>query len=240
MAPPGIGAELPNAKCSSHPLRLRRTLPGSLQARQDDWHYCMAQNCGGAEKQCATGESATGFLLIAPDFQPIYANAEAVRILAYPEAPEPLDLSDRCIACKIRSTLLVNDDGQSKFATEFISGRRHYRCRAFSLNNDNVPDHPAIAVILERSRTSFDAAQAAAQFHLTARERETLRYLMEGLTNKEIGYRMNISPNTVKAFLKLIMMKMNVSTRSGIVGKAVNPVLKPRLLTAAANHPFGE
>jgi DNA-binding CsgD family transcriptional regulator len=31
---------------------------------------------------------------------------------------------------------------------------------------------------------------------------------------------MAISPNTVKAFLRMIMVKMGVSTRSAIVGKA--------------------
>jgi len=34
---------------------------------------------------------------------------------------------------------------------------------------------------------------------------------------------MNISPNTVKGFLKLIMMKLGVSTRSDVIGKAVSP-----------------
>jgi DNA-binding CsgD family transcriptional regulator len=32
---------------------------------------------------------------------------------------------------------------------------------------------------------------------------------------------MGISPNTVKAFLRLVMVKMGVSTRSGIVGRFV-------------------
>jgi hypothetical protein len=32
---------------------------------------------------------------------------------------------------------------------------------------------------------------------------------------------MSISPNTVKAFIRLVMVKMNVSTRSGIIGKIV-------------------
>jgi len=32
---------------------------------------------------------------------------------------------------------------------------------------------------------------------------------------------MSISTNTVKAFLRLIMIKMGVSTRSGILGKAI-------------------
>ena len=42
---------------------------------------------------------------------------------------------------------------------------------------------------------------------------------MQGLTSKEIAVRMKISPNTVKAFLRLVMVKMKVSTRSGIAGK---------------------
>jgi len=43
--------------------------------------------------------------------------------------------------------------------------------------------------------------------------------LSEGLTSKEIAVKMNISPNTVKAFLRFIMLKLGVTTRSGILGK---------------------
>ena len=32
-----------------------------------------------------------------------------------------------------------------------------------------------------------------------------------------------ISPNTVKALLRVVMIKMGVSTRSGIVGKIIQP-----------------
>jgi DNA-binding CsgD family transcriptional regulator len=48
--------------------------------------------------------------------------------------------------------------------------------------------------------------------------------LLEGLTSKEIADRMGISPNTVKAFIRLVMVKMNVSTRSGIIGRIVGKV----------------
>jgi DNA-binding CsgD family transcriptional regulator len=61
------------------------------------------------------------------------------------------------------------------------------------------------------------------QFDLTPREQEAVMLLVEGLTSKEIAQRMKISPNTVKAFLRLVMVKMDVSTRSGIVGKIVGP-----------------
>jgi DNA-binding CsgD family transcriptional regulator len=47
--------------------------------------------------------------------------------------------------------------------------------------------------------------------------------LFQGLTNKEVAQRMRISPHTVKALVRLVMAKMGVSTRSGILGKIVRP-----------------
>ena len=49
-----------------------------------------------------------------------------------------------------------------------------------------------------------------------------MRFLVEGLASKEIAARMQISPNTVKVFLRLAMMKMGVSSRSGIMSKFIH------------------
>lgn len=82
-----------------------------------------------------------------------------------------------------------------------------------------------VALLLERHLSGVAAlGDLSRQFDLTARECETVALLLEGLTSKEIAARMNISPNTVKAFLRLVMVKMDVSTRSGIVGKFVGPM----------------
>ena len=48
-----------------------------------------------------------------------------------------------------------------------------------------------------------------------------MRFLIEGLTNKEIAARMGISPDTVKVFLQLAMKKMEVSSRSEIMSKFI-------------------
>jgi len=45
--------------------------------------------------------------------------------------------------------------------------------------------------------------------------------LLQGLSNKEIANRMNISPNTVNTFFRLIMIKMGVSSRSGILARMI-------------------
>jgi DNA-binding CsgD family transcriptional regulator len=60
------------------------------------------------------------------------------------------------------------------------------------------------------------------EYNLTTREQSVVILLSQGLTSKEIGVRLDISPNTVKAFLRIIMVKMGVSTRSGIVGRALS------------------
>lgn len=72
-----------------------------------------------------------------------------------------------------------------------------------------------------RCNYSLKLAEMSERFGLTAREQETVENLLEGMTSKEIAQRMNISPNTVKAFLRLTMVKMNVSTRSGIIGRII-------------------
>jgi DNA-binding CsgD family transcriptional regulator len=80
------------------------------------------------------------------------------------------------------------------------------------------------ALLLERCSSSTMAlAQIGQDFELTRREKETVELLIQGLTSKEIATRMQISPNTVKAFLRIVMVKMGVSTRSGILGKVIGP-----------------
>jgi hypothetical protein len=49
-----------------------------------------------------------------------------------------------------------------------------------------------------------------------------LRGISLGLSSKVMADRMDISPNTVKAFLRLIMIKMGVTSRAGIVANILN------------------
>ncbi|MBK7453195.1 MAG: response regulator [Anaerolineales bacterium] len=54
---------------------------------------------------------------------------------------------------------------------------------------------------------------------LTAREREVLDLLAQGLTNKEIAEKMFITTNTVKRHLKAVFEKLDVHTRSAATAK---------------------
>ena len=56
---------------------------------------------------------------------------------------------------------------------------------------------------------------------LTGRETEVLRFLVQGLTNKEIAGRMEMSESTVKNALQQIFLKVHVRTRSQLVRVAL-------------------
>jgi DNA-binding CsgD family transcriptional regulator len=79
------------------------------------------------------------------------------------------------------------------------------------------------AILLERASESRNLLIMSYRFHLTERETQSVQLLAEGLTSKEIAKRMGISPNTVKAFLRLAMVKAGTTTRSGIIGKFLRP-----------------
>jgi DNA-binding CsgD family transcriptional regulator len=177
-----------------------------------------------AKNRTPATKSATGFILMDSELNPIFMNTNATEILSYPDKLVKRDYLAICTVAKIRA--VVDDPGSADdlpFVTEFRSGRRHYYCRAFRVEpNSEGPSRPSIAVLLERGPSTLTSLSFVSQrFNLTDREQEALEFLLQGLSNKEIATRMNISPNTVKAFLRLIMSKMGVSSRSAIVVKVL-------------------
>lgn len=165
--------------------------------------------------------SSDGFLLFDSHMNPIFVNEAAAQILVYPKQLEKYENLNNYLVGKIRSTLFSKQPSNGFIlVNRFQSGRRQYVCRSFRVDSAQAGD-PSLAVVLERTATrTASFLQCFNRFHLTSREQEVAQFLAEGLTTKEIGLRMRISPNTVKAFLRLIMVKMGVSTRSGVVGKA--------------------
>jgi len=169
--------------------------------------------------------SNAGFLLLDSSLRPIYANQDAVGILCYPTIPKPSKAAMQAIRKRIDSLLRGHlPTLGSPSLVEFPSGRRRYLMRAFYLDSHvKNPLQPAYAVLMERGHhVLLELAHVCTQYNLTSREFETMRLLLGGLTSKEIASRMEISPNTVKVFLRQIMLKMGVTTRAGIIGKFVS------------------
>ena len=76
-------------------------------------------------------------------------------------------------------------------------------------------------------RTIFEAPPSekhrgrAPHQHLSERERRVLNYILEGLTNKQIADRLDISESSVKATLQQLFDKAGVRTRSQLVRVAI-------------------
>ena len=52
---------------------------------------------------------------------------------------------------------------------------------------------------------------------LTQRERQIVRLVCEGLSNKEVGQRLNITDGTIKVHLHKVFEKLRVSNRTALV-----------------------
>jgi PAS domain S-box-containing protein len=117
--------------------------------------------------------------------------------------------------------------------------RTSMQCRAHSDNGASFiadvwfstykegPTPKLAAIIGEVSgEPSSDAAHPGTaedqeRIPLTARETEVLRFLVQGLANKEIAARMDISESTVKNTLQQLFAKCGVRTRSQLVRVAL-------------------
>jgi len=193
----------------------------------DHFPHTIDKNSGnGHVSSNGHGESlSAGFLLLDASLRPIFASEEALAILAYPEVPPKHKGLGNFLQSMLRSLLASNGDhndfSPSKFPNQVISGKRSYQLRAFAVkSNLGTERGRAIALLLERNhRGALNVESVARKFRLTQRERETVDLLVQDLSTKQIASRMDISPNTAKAFLRSVMIKVGAENRTGIIGK---------------------
>jgi len=126
----------------------------------------------------------------------------------------------------IRALIAVVDPASGCPAEmRFRAGNESYQVRA-SLMAPFGPasQGPCYVVQFQRQVKTVDPlGELSIKFRLTDREREALSGIAIGLTSKEVAQRMNIAPSTVKAFLRLIMIKTGAPNRAGIVARLVAP-----------------
>ncbi len=162
-----------------------------------------------------------GLILLDSSLTPIAFNREAVSILNYANDSIPKQEPVPRLPVEILESARKseNSDG-SNVVTYITAGKRRYVCQSCSLiGNEGLPSI-IIAILLHRNSTASEAiSEVAIDFHLTERETQALSGICLGLSSKELAKRMDISPNTVKAFLRIIMVKMGVTTRAAVVAK---------------------
>jgi DNA-binding NarL/FixJ family response regulator len=88
------------------------------------------------------------------------------------------------------------------------------------LARQEPPISPSIA---RRLLAHFQTARTLANpsVHLTAREKQTLTLLVRGMTVAEAAKQLNLSPDTVSGYVKVIYQKLHVSNRAEAVREAL-------------------
>lgn len=214
------GAAGKSRAVEANPTLWNQSFPcGSRNSHQEARMLALKMNYSPA----ITSSSLDGLVLLNSGLKPIFINHHAAEILTYPHRPETRDCAD-FLASRIRSLFSPEQTTVSgNMTTTFRSGRRIYEGRAYRVNPlAKAESQVSVAILLQRRQRTLTAfGDISQRFNLTTREQQVLEYITHGMTTKEIASGLNISPNTVKNFVRMLMVKMGVSTRSGLVGKAL-------------------
>jgi DNA-binding NarL/FixJ family response regulator len=167
-------------------------------------------------------KSSPGLVLLDSTLRPLAFNADAASILAYPErtgleSSTKLRIPEEILEdIRMRRPLLGG-----AVVSHFRAGKRRYISHAFAMKSfEEYTSQPTIALLLQRDSSATEAIhEVAVEFGLSEREEEVLKDISLGLNSSELAEAMDISPNTVKAYLRLIMVKMGVSTRAQMLVK---------------------
>jgi len=171
-----------------------------------------------------------GVVIVDSSFTPIALDDGAEAILS--------DVSEQrfhrgavtCLPPAVRE-LLNTQGGQDVTSKKmyFSVDNCEYSCRPFVMEPGNGSTmQPMLALYLKREVSVIDVVQrVAAEYRLTKREEETLIGVAMGLTSKELAKRMVISQNTVNAFLRLVMIKLGVTTRVALIATVLQQSAPP-------------
>lgn len=134
-----------------------------------------------------------------------------------------------------RTVLLVDDDGAVLLAGAALAGVRTFvtsDSSAEELVAAIMTVHAGWAVVARRlvrplldglAATCGPAGVGRAPATLTMREREVLRAVCEGMSNREIAHRLDVSVRTVKFHVSNVLTKLKVRSRTQLIARATRP-----------------
>lgn len=175
------------------------------------------------------GEAATAddALLLAPELRPDVLlldinlpGSDGLRVLRElrPRLPET-KIVMLTVSTERRDLLDAIREGAAGFLTKDLAPEALLRT-VRGIRRGDLPMSRAMAADVIRSLASRPAAPASAPGgddvlgSLSAREGEVLRQLAAGLTDREIGEQLGISPRTVETHVGSILHKLNVRNRA--------------------------
>ena len=174
--------------------------------------------------EAATAEEA---LLMAPELRPDVLlldinlpGSDGMRVLRElrPRLPET-KIVMLTVSTERRDLLDAIREGAAGFLTKDLSPEALLRT-VRGIRRGDLPMSRAMAADVVRSLASRPAALASAAGEddalgsLSVREGEVLRQLAAGLTDREIGEQLGISPRTVETHVGSILHKLNVRNRA--------------------------
>jgi DNA-binding CsgD family transcriptional regulator len=176
---------------------------------------------------------APGLLVLTPSLHVVYMNESASRIMTCLHQSQherfatdvlPGQVTALCKQAAMASHTL---DGakvceRHEYGTVVYSNNRPIRFHVFMVSTGAVGKMDYLFVVLmEQIGPALVLSTSGNQVRISQREASIVEFLMEGLTNKEIGVRLGISAFTVKDHLKRLMMKTKTSTRTGLIVRMV-------------------
>ena len=119
--------------------------------------------------------------------------------------------------------LTVSEDGED-LAECMKTGARGYLLKKIdadfllsairrAVDGDNVLSPEMTAKLVQRLRTPASSSQTPEYESLTPRERETLSWLAQGASNKQIAREMDVAESTIKVHVQNILRKLNLHSR---------------------------
>jgi DNA-binding CsgD family transcriptional regulator len=162
----------------------------------------------------------TGLIIIKPSGDIVSLDAGASAILRH-HRKRHRALTPALIGSDIRQCLQIDSDIDLADLTHvFRIGFAQFVCRTYILEPLNALTDELIGILFERNLQPRDVVhELAGEYHLTKREEELLKGLSLGLTIRDLSDKMNIKPTTLRAFLRLIKIKMGVTSRAAIMLK---------------------
>jgi len=104
------------------------------------------------------------------------------------------------------------------FLDTLKSDRRLYGIKGLRLSNHDSSQENRFLFILERIQAErLNLSLISRQCKLNQREQDIVRLLIEEKGNKEIAEVLGLSLNTIKSYLKILMRKLGVSSRAGVI-----------------------
>lgn len=182
-----------------------------------------------------TNHAELGVIVLAPSLQLRYRNQQARELCEEINRYENLKAASgvlpgavTSLADEIRTLLRTRTESKDweQIQIRRVAGNPDYPVLlcGFGLIDVDLWRSRIVIVLQETSpafwhRRILDRSKH--KFQLTTRETDILQQLLKGWTNKEIATALRMSEQTVKAHIKNLLAKAGITTRTGIVMKAV-------------------